>query len=93
MFVCFHQFTYYLEKCIIEAENFEERVAILLRIIEIMIVLQELNNFNGVIEVMSALHSASVFRLEHTMARIESNSKLKKAFDEGLELMQDHFKK
>lgn len=89
----FLQFTYYIEKCIVEAENFEERTAILMRIIEVATVLRELNNFNGVFEVMSALESASVHRLEHTIGRIKSNKKLKATYDEGLDLMADHYKK
>lgn len=64
-----------------------------MRIIEIATVLRELNNFNGVFEVMSALESASVHRLEHTLGRIKSNKKLKATYDEGLDLMADHYKK
>lgn len=82
-----------MEKCIVEAENIEERVAIMSRIIEIMIVLQDLNNFNGVLEVVSAMGSACVHRLEHTMSYIERNSKLKRALDDAQELSVDHFKR
>lgn len=87
------QFTFYLERCIVNAENFEERTAIVARIIEIMMVLQELNNFNGVIEVISALDSAPIHRLEHTRTSIERNSKFKKALEEAQELFDCHFKK
>lgn len=76
-----------------ESENFEERVAIMSRILEIMIVLQELNNFNGVLEVISAINSACVHRLEHTMNEVLRSSRLKRALEEAQELSADHYKR
>ena len=58
--------TYYLERALIDTKNFEERVALLTRMIDIMCVFEELNNFNGIMEFFSALHSSSVYRLELT---------------------------
>uniref|UniRef100_A0A915JI54 Uncharacterized protein n=1 Tax=Romanomermis culicivorax TaxID=13658 RepID=A0A915JI54_ROMCU len=59
-------FAYYLEKMVVESENLDERVSVVNRILEIMCVFQELNNFNGLFEIYSALVSAAVDRLWFT---------------------------
>lgn len=53
-------------RCIVDCDNFEERVAVMMRVVEIMVMFHDLNNFNGVFEVSSALASAAVHRLELT---------------------------
>ncbi|XP_051532156.1 son of sevenless homolog 1-like isoform X1 [Myxocyprinus asiaticus] len=83
--------TLWFEKCIVETENVEERVAVVSRIIEILQVFQELNNFNGVLEVVSAMNSSPVYRLDHTFEQIPSRQR--KTLEEAHELSEDHYKK
>ncbi|KAK3573971.1 hypothetical protein QTP86_034116 [Hemibagrus guttatus] len=82
---------WFKSECVVEAENLEERVAVMIRIIEILQVFQELNNFNGVLEIVSAINSVPVYRLEHTFEAVPERKK--RILEEAVELSQDHFKK
>uniref|UniRef100_A0A672JWG5 Son of sevenless homolog 2-like n=1 Tax=Sinocyclocheilus grahami TaxID=75366 RepID=A0A672JWG5_SINGR len=83
--------TLWFEKCVVEAENVDERVAVFSRIIEILQVFQELNNFNGVLEIVSAINSVPVYRLDHTFEAVPERKR--RILEEAVELSQDHFKK
>ncbi|XP_055372277.1 protein son of sevenless [Condylostylus longicornis] len=65
----------WIEKSIVEAENFEERVAILTRAIEVMYVMFELNNFNGMLSIIAVTKSAAVHRLTHTFNALSPSHK------------------
>lgn len=56
----------WLRLSIVETASFEERVEMLSRVLEIMAVFEELNNFMGIVAFISALNSSSVFRLKES---------------------------
>ncbi|KAA0186828.1 hypothetical protein HAZT_HAZT011552 [Hyalella azteca] len=96
--------TRWVMRCIIDCENFEERVAAMSRVVEIMIMFHDLNNFSGLFEMSSALESASVHRLELTKAKLnflfyaqEVKRRMpvtqKSVYEEAMELGKNHCKK
>ena len=87
--------TRWVMRCIIDCDNFEERVAVMTRVVEMMIMLYEFNNFSGLFEMSSALESASVHRLEHTKAEVKKRLPpgQKIVYEEAMELGKNHYKK
>nr|XP_045604246.1 son of sevenless homolog 2-like isoform X1 [Procambarus clarkii] len=87
--------TRWFMRCIVDSDNFEERVAVMTRVVEIMVMFHDLNNFSGIFEVSSALGSAAVHRLELT--KMDVRKRLPpgqlKVFEEASELSENHCKK
>ncbi|XP_017859715.1 PREDICTED: protein son of sevenless [Drosophila arizonae] len=83
--------TRWIEKSIMEAENYDERLAIMQRAIEVMMVMLELNNFNGILSIVAAMGTAAVFRLRATFNGLPERHR--KFLDECRELSEDHLKK
>ena len=81
--------TNYLEKIIVETDNIEERQAVMNRILEIMIVLQEQNNFNGMLAISACFESAPIHRLKLTNDGLRSN--LKNAKEEAMDLLKKNY--
>ena len=83
--------TRYIERLIVDTPNQEERHCVIVRTLEILVVLHELHNFNGVLALTSALTSAAVNRI---MKPLKENNKLpnnlQKALKEGEQLTENH---
>ena len=83
--------SFWIRKCIVEAEDFDKRSAIYNRAIEIMGVLRELNNFTGLLSIGSAIESAPIARLSHTKKTLTSLTM--RVMDDYLELNKRHQEK
>lgn len=68
---------------IVFMENFEERVALVTRLVEIMEALRDLNSFAGMFIINAAFESASVHRLKHTFKEVaKRDGKKQQVLDE-----------
>eukprot|EP00042_Codosiga_hollandica_P048046 m.531087 g.531087 ORF g.531087 m.531087 type:complete len:1223 (-) comp57575_c0_seq2:122-3790(-) len=81
----FNNVSHWVVRTLVELQHHQERVECLSMFIEIMRELLQLNNFNGVMEIYSALDSSAIRRLKFTWAEIPA--KRKKTFDECGQLM------
>ncbi len=83
-----NKFTYWYAKCVVDTLNVDERVAVVLRILDIAEYFYEMNNFSGLKEIYAAFDSASVTRLETT--REKSGLEQHRMYAKFKELFDNH---
>uniref|UniRef100_A0A0N5AE61 PH domain-containing protein n=1 Tax=Syphacia muris TaxID=451379 RepID=A0A0N5AE61_9BILA len=81
--------TYWVAKSIVETPSLEERVEMVSRVLEIMMVFEELNNFTGFVALCSSLQSSAVYRLKATWDRLDREKHL--AFERFEKLCHPHW--
>lgn len=72
---------------ILKVPEMEERAQLISKFIRIAVALKSLNNYNGVMEILSSLHSSAVSRLK--LSWNEVSKKDKDSFDEITNLMSN----
>ncbi|KAI1707534.1 rasGEF domain-containing protein [Ditylenchus destructor] len=82
--------TFWVAKSIVETDSLEERVEMFSRVLEIMTVLEDLNNFTGVVAFYSALNCSSVYRLRESKARLDKEKQ--SWYNRYVELCNPHWK-
>ncbi|VDD93490.1 unnamed protein product [Enterobius vermicularis] len=82
--------TYWVARSIVETPSLEERVEMFSRVLEIMMVFEELNNFTGLVALYSALNSCSVYRLRATWERLDREKQ--SAYEKFKKLCNPHWK-
>ena len=85
-----NKLTYWYAKCIVDTSNLEERVAVVLRILDMASYFYQINNFSGLKEIYAALDSSSVERLKITRER--SNLEQHEMFHKFKQLFDNHEK-
>ncbi|KAL6054788.1 Son of sevenless 1 [Balamuthia mandrillaris] len=73
---------------IVKAESLKLRIDTLTMFIQIAMGCKSLNNYNGMMEIISGLQSSSIFRLKNTWGGL--SGKLNKAYEDIKELMSRH---
>lgn len=57
---------------VVQAESMKHRLNVLKHVIEVAHFCRQLNNFNGIMEVISGLHASAIYRLKQTWAALDS---------------------
>ncbi|VDM41186.1 unnamed protein product [Toxocara canis] len=82
--------TYWVARSIVETPSLEERVGMFSRVLEVMAVFEELNNFTGLVALYSALNSSSVYRLKACWERIDREKQM--CYEKFKKLCNPHWK-
>eukprot|EP00911_Craspedida_sp_UC1_P000321 UC1_evm3s244 len=65
-----NQVSYWARRLIVETSDLQERAEVYSLLLEVVFEFKQLNNFNGIMEITSALNSSSTKRLRHTLAEV-----------------------
>ncbi len=76
---------------ILREKDLERRVKIVNYFIHVALACKKLQNFNGMMEIVSALYSSPIYRLKRTLEMLPQKSKL--AFEEFQKFTQSNYKK
>jgi len=83
----FNEVSSWIASEIVSARQLQTRVNLVLKLIKLIKKLAILNNYNGVMQILTALQSPPVFRLKETWAGVEKERGLFATFKEMLALM------
>ncbi|VDN17205.1 unnamed protein product [Gongylonema pulchrum] len=82
--------TYWVARAIVETPSLEERVYMFSRVLDVMAVFEELNNFTGLVALYSALNSSSVYRLKACWERMDREKQT--SYEKFKKLCNPHWK-
>lgn len=89
----FNHVSRWVATSVVETENLKERVDVVVNFLEVLDECRRLNNFNGMMEIISGLQATSVYRLKFTWNEVPAKKKL--ILEEAASLMarESNFKK
>jgi len=71
----FNQVSKWVQTELVKLDNVKQRVAVMCRFLEICEYLRDLNNYNGLMEILSGLNASAIFRLKMTWVELSTKQR------------------
>ncbi|XP_004349414.2 guanine nucleotide exchange factor [Capsaspora owczarzaki ATCC 30864] len=71
----FNAVSRWVATCVVDTESLKERVDVIINFLEVLAECERLNNFNGMMEILSGLQATSVYRLKFTWAEVPAKKR------------------